>query len=50
MSTEQIAAGLANCGSILALVVSFTVNKSIGWGIVHALCGWFYVIYYGLFC
>ena len=50
MSSEQIAAGLMNCGSILAAIISFTTNKSIAWTILHAFCSWFYVIYYGLFC
>jgi len=36
-------------GSALAMAVSFTLNKSIGWAIVHGLLGWFYVVYAWLF-
>ena len=33
-------------GSALAMVISYTAWKSIGWAIVHGLLGWIYVIYY----
>lgn len=33
-------------GSILAVVLSWTRNKSILWAILHACFGWLYVIYY----
>lgn len=33
-------------GSVLALVMSWTMNKSIIWAIIHGLLGWIYVIYY----
>ena len=33
-------------GSALAMVVSYTAWKSIGWAIVHGLLSWAYVIYY----
>ena len=33
-------------GSALAMVISFTVNHSILWAILHGIFGWFYVIYY----
>jgi len=29
--------------------VSFSVNHSLGWAILHGLLGWFYVIYYAIF-
>jgi len=32
-------------GSALAMVISFTVNRSIFWAILHGLMGWIYVIY-----
>jgi hypothetical protein len=35
-------------GTILAIVLSWSRNSSIFWAIVHAFCGWFYVIYYAL--
>ncbi len=33
-------------GSALAMVISYTAWKSIGWAIVHGLLSWAYVIYY----
>lgn len=33
-------------GSVLAIVVSWTMNKSIIWAIIHGLLGWIYVLYY----
>lgn len=33
-------------GSALAMVISYTAWKSIGWAIVHGLMSWIYVIYY----
>lgn len=36
-------------GTILAVIVSWTVNKSIGWAIIHGFFGWLYLAYYLLF-
>lgn len=33
-------------GSALAMVISYTTWKSIGWAIVHGIFGWVYVIYF----
>lgn len=33
-------------GSALAMVVSYTAWKSVGWAIFHGLLSWVYVIYY----
>ncbi len=33
-------------GCALAIAISWTANKSIGWAVIHGLLGWFYVIYY----
>jgi hypothetical protein len=35
-------------GSIIAVVASWSRNKSILWAIIHAVLGWLYVIYYVL--
>ena len=35
-------------GTALAITISWSVNKSIGWAIVHGILSWFYVIYYAL--
>lgn len=32
-------------GSILAMILSFTVNKSVIWAIIHSIFSWVYVIY-----
>lgn len=32
-------------GSVIAVVVSWSRNKSILWAIIHGLLGWLYVIY-----
>jgi len=36
-------------GSALAMAVSFNINQSLGWAIVHGLFSWFYVIYFAMF-
>lgn len=32
-------------GSMLAVVISYGINKSILWATIHGFFGWFYVIY-----
>jgi len=32
-------------GTIIAVVVSWSRNKSVLWAIIHGLLGWLYVIY-----
>ena len=32
-------------GSVVAVILSFTLNHSVGWAILHGICSWFYVIY-----
>ncbi|KUG29735.1 hypothetical protein ASZ90_000377 [hydrocarbon metagenome] len=36
-------------GSALAMAVSFTLNKSIFWAVIHGILGWIYVVYALLF-
>ncbi len=36
-------------GSALAMAISFNVNHSVAWAIIHGIMGWLYVIYYVLF-
>jgi len=36
-------------GSALAMAISFTLNKSIFWAIIHGILGWIYVVYAWLF-
>lgn len=35
-------------GSALAMVISYTTWKSVGWAIIHGLFSWVYVIYFVL--
>ena len=35
-------------GNALAVAISWSINKSILWAILHGLFGWFYVIYYAI--
>lgn len=35
-------------GSALAMVISYTTWRSVGWAIVHGLLSWLYVIYFVL--
>ena len=46
-SGQVVRTGLS-FGSALAMVISWTANKSLLWAIVHGLLSWFYVIYYAL--
>lgn len=33
-------------GSFIAVTISWSVNHSILWCVLHGICGWGYVIYY----
>ena len=33
-------------GTCLAMVISYTAWKSIGWAIIHGMLSWGYVVYY----
>ncbi|WP_298116746.1 hypothetical protein [Flavobacterium sp.] len=35
-------------GSVLAITISWSMNKSLFWAIFHGICGWLYVIYYAI--
>lgn len=35
-------------GSALAIAISWSVNQSILWAIIHGFLSWLYVIYYAL--
>jgi len=47
--TQQIIVHGTTFGSALAMAISFNVNHSLLWAIIHGLFSWFYVIYYALF-
>ncbi len=46
--SEAARAGIS-MGTALAITISWSVNKSILWAIVHGFFSWFYVIYFALF-
>gem|GEM_PF-663740 len=33
-------------GCSLAMILSYSINHSIGWAILHGICSWGYVLYY----
>ncbi len=35
-------------GTALAIAISWSMNKSILWAMLHGLLGWVYVIYYAI--
>jgi len=35
-------------GSCMAMILSFSINKSILWMILHGSLGWIYVIYFAI--
>jgi hypothetical protein len=35
-------------GTALAVAISWSVNKSILWAMLHGIFSWFYVIYYAI--
>ena len=45
---ETARAGIS-MGTALAIAISWSVNKSILWAIIHGIFSWFYVIYFALF-
>lgn len=36
-------------GCVLAVVISWSLNHSLLWAILHGFCSWFYVIYYAIY-
>ncbi len=45
--TETVRGGIT-FGTALAIAISWSLNKSILWAIIHGLFSWFYVIYYAI--
>ena len=38
----------ASLGSMLAVTISYGINHSFWWALLHGFFGWLYLIYYGL--
>lgn len=52
MTTSKVssaAATGASFGCALAITISWSLNKSLLWAILHGMCSWLYVIYYAIF-
>jgi len=47
--TKEAAKAGITMGSALAITISWSVNKSILWAIIHGFFSWLYVIYFALF-
>ena len=45
MKREVTSSGI-HLGSVIAVTVSWSLNKSVLWALLHGICGWLYVIYY----
>ena len=49
MSTEKTAVSSGiGMGTALACAISWSVNNSILWAILHGIFGWLYVIYFAI--
>ncbi len=47
IGSETARAGIT-MGTALAMTISWSVNKSILWAVIHGVFSWFYVIYFAL--
>lgn len=46
--TREVVKSGVGFGSALAIAISWSVNKSILWAIIHGILSWLYVIYFAL--
>lgn len=46
MEIKKIVYNASEYGCILAIVISWSLHKSILWCVIHGFLGWAYVIYY----
>ncbi len=44
--TNTVVSSGISFGSALAITISWSLNHSVLWAIIHGLFSWFYVIYY----
>jgi hypothetical protein len=45
---KELSAFFEFIGAIFAVILSWSINKSVFWAILHFLFGWLYVIYFYL--
>lgn len=48
VQTKQVVKSGVGFGSALAIAISWSVNKSILWAIIHGILSWLYVIYFAI--
>ena len=48
MSDNNVVSSGISFGAALAIAISWSVNHSILWAILHGFFGWLYVIYYAI--
>ncbi len=48
IKTKEVVKSGVGFGSALAIAISWSVNKSIFWAIIHGALSWIYVVYYAL--
>jgi hypothetical protein len=48
VKTREVVKSGVSLGSALAIAISWSVNHSIIWAIIHGILSWLYVIYYAL--
>jgi hypothetical protein len=46
--TKEVVKSGVGFGSALAITISWSVNKSLLWAIIHGALSWIYVVYYAL--
>jgi hypothetical protein len=46
--TREVVKQGVGFGSALAIAISWSVNKSLLWAIIHGVLSWIYVVYYAV--
>jgi hypothetical protein len=48
VKTREVVKQGVGFGSALAITISWSVNKSLLWAIIHGILSWIYVVYYAV--
>jgi hypothetical protein len=48
VKTREVVKQGVGFGSALAIAISWSVNKSLLWAIIHGILSWIYVVYYAI--
>jgi hypothetical protein len=46
MEKQTVVSSGISMGTALAIVISWSLEPSVLWAIIHGIFGWFYVLYY----